>query len=114
MLGCPQKEMVRRFDAIVDFSGVERFLDTPVKHYSSGMFVRLAYAVAAHVDADIHVVDEVLSVGDVEFQAKCVQNLKALIRHGKTVLFVTHNEVMQSTLATRKVQLVDGRVAVLS
>ena len=113
MLGCPQKAMARRFDAIVDFSGVERFLDTPVKHYSSGMFVRLAYAVAAHVDADIHVVDEVLSVGDLEFQAKCIQNLQAQIRHGKTVLFVTHNEAMQSTLATKKVRLLDGRVAVL-
>jgi len=110
MLGCPGQEIRRRFDAIVDFSGVERFLDTPVKHYSSGMYVRLAYAVAAHVDSDIQIIDEVLAVGDAEFQKKCIDNLRLQLANGKTVIFVTHNEDLITTLATRIVELSQGKL----
>lgn len=100
MLGCPEHDIHRRMDAIIDFSGVERFLDTPVKHYSSGMYVRLAYAVAAHVDADILVIDEVLAVGDAEFQAKCIRHISALQSEGVTTLFVSHNESVVRSLAS--------------
>lgn len=112
MLGCPEREITRRFDAIVDFSGVERFLDTPVKHYSSGMYVRLAYAVAAHVDSDIQIIDEVLAVGDAEFRKKCIDNLLLQRANGKTVIFVTHNEDLIATLATRIVRLSQGEIVV--
>jgi lipopolysaccharide transport system ATP-binding protein len=110
MLGCPEREIAKRFDAIVDFSGVERFLDTPVKHYSSGMYVRLAFAVAAHVDSDIQIIDEVLAVGDSEFMKKCVDNLLLQRSNGKTIIFVTHNEHLITTLATRKVELSQGKL----
>lgn len=110
MLGCPGQEIRRRFDAIADFSGVERFLDTPVKHYSSGMYVRLAYAVAAHVDSDIQIIDEVLAVGDTEFQKKCIDNLRLQLANGKTVIFVTHNDDLIATLATRIVELSQGKL----
>ncbi len=110
MLGCPEREIAKRFDAIVDFSGVERFLDTPVKHYSSGMYVRLAYSVAAHVDSDIQIIDEVLAVGDSEFMKKCVDNLLLQRSNGKTIIFVTHNEHLITTLATRKVELSQGKL----
>ncbi|HRE19100.1 MAG TPA: ABC transporter ATP-binding protein, partial [Rhodocyclaceae bacterium] len=91
MLGCPEREIRRRLDAIVDFSGVDRFLDTPVKHYSSGMYVRLAYSVAAHVDADILIIDEVLAVGDAEFQKKCLSHLTNALASGKSAIVVSHN-----------------------
>jgi lipopolysaccharide transport system ATP-binding protein len=100
MLGCSEREIRRMFDAIVDFSGVERFLDTPVKHYSSGMYVRLAYAVAAHVDADILVVDEVLAVGDAEFQKKCFKHIGNLLLQQKTCVLVSHNTETIKRLAT--------------
>lgn len=93
MLGCTEREVRRRFDAIVDFSGVERFLDTPVKHYSSGMYVRLAYSVAAHVDAEIMVIDEVLAVGDGEFQKKCLVHIKNALSTGKSAIVVSHSTV---------------------
>ena len=91
ILGMTQKEIRKQFDEIVTFSEVERFLDTPVKRYSSGMYVRLAFAVAAHLEPDILVVDEVLSVGDAEFQKKCLGKMGDVSRHGRTVLFVSHN-----------------------
>lgn len=91
MLGCPEREIRRRFDAIVDFSGVERFLDMPVKHYSSGMYVRLAYAVAAHVDADILIIDEVLAVGDLDFRRKCQSHLAAQFAQGISGIVVSHD-----------------------
>jgi ABC-type polysaccharide/polyol phosphate transport system ATPase subunit len=91
ILGMPKREVRRRFDEIVDFAGVERFIDTPVKRYSSGMYLRLAFAVAAHLDADIMVVDEVLAVGDAEFQAKCLGKMAEIEGSGRTVLFVSHN-----------------------
>jgi lipopolysaccharide transport system ATP-binding protein len=111
MLGCPEREIRRRFDAIVDFSGVERFLDTPVKHYSSGMYVRLAYAVAAHVDADILVVDEVLAVGDAEFQHKCMGHMRQLLSQQKTCVLVSHSIEAIKQLATNIAWLDGGAIA---
>lgn len=91
ILGMRRREIAKRFDEIVDFSGVEKFLDTPVKHYSSGMYVRLAFAVAAHLDTDILLVDEVLSVGDAEFQKKSLGKMDDVANSGRTVIFVSHN-----------------------
>jgi lipopolysaccharide transport system ATP-binding protein len=92
IMGMKKKEIDRKFDEIIEFSGVSRFLDTPVKRYSSGMYVRLAFAVAAHLDPEILVIDEVLAVGDAEFQQKCLNKIKSISREeGKTILFVSHN-----------------------
>ncbi len=91
ILGMSRAEIKRKFDEIVDFSGVEKFLDTPVKRYSSGMYVRLAFAVAAHLEPEILVVDEVLAVGDAQFQKKCLGKMEAVGNEGRTVLFVSHN-----------------------
>jgi ABC-type polysaccharide/polyol phosphate transport system ATPase subunit len=91
ILGMRTKEIDRQFDAIVDFSGVEKFLDTPVKRYSSGMYVRLAFAVAAHLDTEILLMDEVLAVGDAEFQKKCLGKMGEVAKSGRTVVFVSHN-----------------------
>lgn len=111
MLGCPENEIRRRFDAIVDFSGVERFLDTPVKHYSSGMYVRLAYAVAAHVDADLLIVDEVLAVGDAEFQKKCLEHMQKQLLEHRTCVLVSHNHDAIRQLATNVAWLDSGEIA---
>ena len=89
ILGMRKREIDRKFDEIVDFSGVERFLDTPVKRYSSGMSVRLAFAVAAHLEPEILIVDEVLAVGDAEFQKKCLGKMDDVAQSGRTVLFVS-------------------------
>ncbi len=110
MLGCPEREIRRRLDAIVDFSGVERFLDTPVKHYSSGMYVRLAYSIAAHVDAEILLIDEVLAVGDSDFQEKCILSIESLRHRGTTILFVSHNTSLVQRLATHVATLTEGRL----
>ncbi len=91
ILGMKKAEVTRKFDEIVDFSGVEKFIDTPVKRYSSGMYVRLAFAVAAHLDPEILIVDEVLAVGDAEFQKKCLGKMGDVAGEGRTVLFVSHN-----------------------
>ena len=92
ILGMSRNEVKNKFDEIVDFSGVEKFIDTPVKHYSSGMYVRLAFAVAAHLEPEILIVDEVLAVGDSEFQKKCLGKMEDVSKnHGRTVLFVSHN-----------------------
>jgi lipopolysaccharide transport system ATP-binding protein len=91
ILGMTRKEIDRKFDEIVDFSGVKKFIDTPVKRYSSGMRVRLAFSVAAHLEAEILLIDEVLAVGDVEFQKKCLGKMDEVARRGRTVLFVSHN-----------------------
>ena len=111
ILGMRRKEIDRQFDAIVDFAGVEQFLDTPVKRYSSGMYVRLAFAVAAHLDSEILVVDEVLAVGDAEFQSKCLGKMGDVARSGRTVLFVSHNMSAIKSLCTRAVVLHHGRIA---
>ena len=107
VLGMKRAEIQRKLDAIVDFAEVERFLDTPVKHYSSGMYVRLAFAVAAHLDADILVVDEVLAVGDIQFQKKCLQKMDSVATDGRTVLLVSHNMSTILGLSTR-CMLLDG------
>jgi len=111
ILGMTRREIARRFDEIVEFSEIERFLDTPVKRYSSGMYVRLAFAVAAHLEPEIMIVDEVLAVGDVEFQRKCVDKLREVSRgDGRTVLFVSHHIASVLSLCTRAVALQAGRV----
>ena len=109
MLGMTRKEIESQFDAIVDFSGVEAFLDTPVKRYSSGMYVRLAFAVAAHLTPEILIVDEVLSVGDAEFQQKCLRKMKEVSgKEGRTVLFVSHNMQALRNLCQRAFVLEKG------
>jgi lipopolysaccharide transport system ATP-binding protein len=110
ILGMRRAEIARSFDAIVDFSGVAAFLDTPVKRYSSGMYVRLAFAVAAHLETEILLVDEVLAVGDAEFQRRCLGKMQDVVRHGRTVLFVSHNMAAVKSLCERVVLLANGRV----
>ncbi len=103
ILGMTKREIDRKFDEIVDFSGVERFLDTPIKRYSSGMKVRLAFAVAAHLEPEILIIDEVLAVGDAEFQRKCLGKMQNVAEGGRTVLFVSHNMPSVLALCTRAV-----------
>jgi lipopolysaccharide transport system ATP-binding protein len=110
VLGMQRREIARRFDEIVAFAEVDRFLDTPVKRYSSGMYVRLAFAVAAHLEPDILIVDEVLAVGDAEFQRKCLGKMGEVAGAGRTVLFVSHALQMISTLTTRVLLLDAGRL----
>ena len=110
ILGMTREEIRRRFDAIVDFSGLEEFIDTPVKRYSSGMFARLGFSVAAHVDPDLLLVDEVLSVGDYLFQRKCIERMNSVIASGATVVFVSHNLRAVSNLCPRSLLLEKGRV----
>lgn len=111
ILGMSRAEIKRKFDEIVAFAEVERFLDTPVKRYSSGMYVRLAFAVAAHLEPEILVVDEVLAVGDAEFQKKCLGKMQDVAEHGRTVLFVSHNMSAISTLCSRGLLISGGRLA---
>lgn len=110
ILGMKKKEIDEKLDEIIEFSGVERFLDTPVKRYSSGMTVRLAFAVAAHLDPEILIIDEVLAVGDVEFQRKCLGKMGDVSRSGKTVLFVSHNMGAVAELCTRAILLEKGEL----
>jgi lipopolysaccharide transport system ATP-binding protein len=110
ILGMTKQEIEDKFDEIVEFSGVADFLDTPLKRYSSGMQVRLAFAVAAHLDPEILVVDEVLAVGDAEFQKKCLGKMKDVATGGRTVLFVSHNMNAILNLCTRALLLRDGKV----
>lgn len=110
ILGMSRREISRKFDEIVAFSEVERFLDTPVKRYSSGMYVRLAFAVAAHLESEILVVDEVLAVGDSGFQRKCLQKMEGISRDGRTILFVSHNLGTVVELCERAICLNQGRV----
>jgi lipopolysaccharide transport system ATP-binding protein len=110
ILGMTRGEIRRKFDEIVSFAEVERFLDTPVKRYSSGMYVRLAFAVAAHLEPDILVVDEVLAVGDAEFQKKCLGKMQTVAGHGRTVLFVSHNMAAIQSLCHRALCLRSGEL----
>jgi len=111
ILGMSRSEVQARYDEIVAFSGLERFLDTPVKRYSTGMYMRLAFAVAAHLEPEILVVDEVLAVGDIEFQEKCIGRMSELSGgHGRTVLFVSHNLEAVKQLCPRSIWLEDGHV----
>jgi lipopolysaccharide transport system ATP-binding protein len=109
ILGMSKPEIKRKFDEIVEFSGVERYIDTPVKRYSSGMYVRLAFAVAAHLEPEILIVDEVLAVGDAQFQKKCIGKMQDVSRGGRTVLFVSHNLTVVASLCQRAVLLEAGR-----
>lgn len=108
ILGMSRAEIQKKFDEIVQFSGVERFLDTPVKRYSSGMYLRLAFSIAAHMDPDIVIVDEVLAVGDADFQKKCVGKLGEVSKAGRTVLFVSHNLRLIQSLCTKAMLLRNG------
>lgn len=111
ILGMRRSEITRQMDEIVEFSGCAAYLDTPVKRYSSGMYVRLAFAVAAHLEPEILVVDEVLAVGDTEFQKKCLGKMQSVARAGRTVLFVSHNLAALRTLCHRGLVLANGEVA---
>ena len=111
ILGMSRREIARNFDAIVAFAGVERFLETPVKRYSSGMYVRLAFAVAAHLEPEILIVDEVLAVGDAQFQEKCLGKMKEVEQSGRTVLFVSHSAQAIAQLTTRCLLMEEGRCA---
>ncbi len=108
ILGMTRQEVRRKFDEIVDFSGIEKFIDTPVKRYSSGMYVRLAFAVAAHLEPEILLVDEVLAVGDAEFQKKCLGKMGDVAKGGRTVLFVSHNMGAVRILCPQSLLLMNG------
>lgn len=111
ILGMNRREIRGKFEEIVDFAGIENFVDTPVKRYSSGMYVRLAFAVAAHLEADIMVIDEVLAVGDLEFQKKCIGKMESISKHsGRTILFVSHNMAAISALCNRIIYLRGGKI----
>lgn len=111
ILGMHRVEVKRKFDEIVAFAGVEKFLDTPVKRYSSGMYIRLAFAVAAHLEPEILIIDEVLAVGDIEFQRKCLGKMEEVSKnHGRTVLFVSHQLAAVRQLCSHAVWLADGRL----
>lgn len=110
ILGMSKVDITRKFDEIVAFAEVEKFLDTPVKRYSSGMYVRLAFAVAAHLEPEILIVDEVLAVGDAQFQKKCLGKMEDVGKEGRTVLFVSHNMATVTTLCQRGIWLIGGQV----
>ena len=110
ILGMKRAEIERKFDAIVEFSGLADFLDTPVKRYSTGMYARLGFSVAAHVDPDILIVDEVLSVGDVVFQNRCIERMNEILRSGATVIFVSHNLRAIAELCPRSILLERGKI----
>jgi lipopolysaccharide transport system ATP-binding protein len=110
ILGMRRHEIARKLDQIIDFSGCERYIDTPVKRYSSGMYVRLAFAVAAHLEPEILIIDEVLAVGDAQFQKKCLGKMGEVAQTGRTVLFVSHNMSSVSNLCRRAIWLSDGTV----
>ncbi len=110
ILGMRRAEIESKFDEIVHFSEIEKFLDTPVKHYSSGMYMRLAFAVAAHLDPEVLIVDEVLAVGDANFQRKCLNKMKDVSRSGRTVLFVSHDMAAVTRICARAIALSSGKV----
>lgn len=110
ILGMRKREVDAKFDEIVNFSGVERFIDTPVKRYSSGMTVRLAFSVAAHLEPEILIVDEVLSVGDADFQRKCIDKMENVGKQGRTILFVSHNMPAVTRLCQRAILLEEGKI----
>jgi lipopolysaccharide transport system ATP-binding protein len=110
ILGMRRREIERKFDEIVSFAEIERFIETPVKHYSSGMYLRLAFAVAAHLEPEILIVDEVLAVGDMRFQKKCLNKMQDVGQHGRTVLFVSHNMPAITRMCGRAILLDAGRV----
>ena len=112
ILGMRRKEIQKNFDAIVDFAGVEKFIDTPLKHYSSGMQLRLAFAVAAFLENEILIIDEVLAVGDAEFQKKCMGKMEDVSKSGRTVLFVSHNMGAVKQLCKSSLLLINGKIKI--
>lgn len=111
ILGMTRKEMAKKFDEIVEFAGIAKFLDTPVKYYSSGMYVRLAFSVAAHMEPDILLVDEVLAVGDADFQKKCLGKMEEITKNdGRTILFVSHNMAAISDICKRTILISEGKI----
>lgn len=110
ILGMSRRETAAKFDQIVDFSGIDAFIDTPVKHYSSGMFLRLGFAVAAHIDPEVLIIDEVLAVGDAAFQAKCIGKVGELVSEGRTVLIVSHQLPVVQKLCSRGILIRDGTI----
>jgi len=112
ILGMRKQEIEKKFDEIVDFSGVDKFIDTPVKRYSSGMYIRLAFAVAAQLNPEVLLIDEVLAVGDVPFQRKCLGKMEEVAKGGRTVIFVSHNMQAIQNLCTRAIILQEGRVVI--
>lgn len=110
ILGMKRREIESKFDKIVAFAEIEKFIDTPVKHYSSGMFMRLAFSVAAHLEPEILIVDEVLAVGDTDFQHKCLDKMQEIMRDGRTILFVSHNMSAITRLCRRAIALSSGRI----
>ncbi|MGC4022142.1 MAG: ABC transporter ATP-binding protein [Cyclobacteriaceae bacterium] len=110
LLGMKRKEIENKFDEIVDFSGVEKFLDTPLKHFSSGMQLRLAFAVAAFLEPEILIIDEVLAVGDAEFQKKCLGKMEDVSKSGRTILFVSHNMSAVQNLCTKSILINQGKI----
>ena len=113
ILGMRRREILQKFDRIVEFAELQRFMDTPVKRYSSGMYMRLAFAVAAHLEPDILIVDEVLAVGDAAFQRRCIGKMEESAQEGRTVLFVSHNMQAVKTLCQRAVYLEGGRIKLI-
>ena len=111
VLGMHRAEIVKHFDEIVAFAGIDKFIDTPVKHYSSGMYMRLAFSVAAHLDTEVLMMDEVLAVGDSAFQLKCLNKMSDVSASGRTILFVSHNMEAVTQLCTRALLLHQGRMA---
>jgi len=110
LLGMKRSEIISKFDEIVSFSGIDKFIDTPVKRYSSGMYVRLAFSVAAHLNTEILLVDEVLAVGDYKFQQQCLGKMNEVANEGKTLLFVSHNLEAISSLCSKSILLENGRI----
>ena len=110
ILGLEPREIKKRYDQIVNFSEIKKFLDTPVKYYSSGMYLRLAFSVAIHLDWDVLLVDEVLTVGDIDFQQKCIEKIESLLSDDKTLVLVSHNLDLIRKLCTRAIFLEDGRI----
>jgi lipopolysaccharide transport system ATP-binding protein len=112
ILGIKRRDIASKFDQIVDFSGLEKFIDTPVKRYSSGMYVRLGFAVAAHTEPDVLLVDEVLAVGDAQFRQKCIQRINDLQQEGVSIIFISHNLVQMQAVCERGIFLLSGEVQI--
>ena len=110
MLGMKRSEVTRHFDEIVAFSGVEKFLDTPVKKYSSGMFLRLAFSIMTHLRSDILIIDEILAVGDAQFQEKCIDKMQSIVREGRTILFVSHQFEKIRSLCQKTLWIKEGHL----
>ncbi|HEX4838877.1 MAG TPA: ABC transporter ATP-binding protein [Rhabdochlamydiaceae bacterium] len=110
MLGMKKAEVTRHFDEIVEFSGVEKFLDTPVKKYSSGMFLRLAFSIMTHLRSDILIIDEILAVGDAQFQEKCIHKMRSIVREGRTILFVSHQFEKIRSLCKKTIWIKEGHL----